>query len=98
VIASFGDQATADLYHGVRSKKARAFPNDVVATAVRKLDMINGAHSLLDLRSPPGNRLEALRGSLRGHHSIRVNDQWRIVFRWSDGAAHDVRLADYHKG
>lgn len=98
MIASFGDQATADLYHGARTRRARAFPRDIVAVATRKLDMVNGAHALLDLRSPPGNRLEALRGNWRGYHSIRVNQQWRVVFRWSDGAAHDVRLLDYHKG
>jgi proteic killer suppression protein len=98
VIASFGDQATADLYHGASTRKTRAFPSDIVSVALRKLDMLNGAHALLDLRSPPGNRLEALRGDFRGFHSIRVNDQWRIVFRWSNGAAHDVRLVDYHKG
>jgi proteic killer suppression protein len=98
VIASFGDQATADLYHGTRTRKARAFPNDIVAVAIRKLDMLNAVHSLLDLRSPPGNRLESLRGSWRGYHSVRVNDQWRLVFRWSEAAAHDVRLLDYHKG
>lgn len=98
MIASFGDQATADLYHGARTRRARAFPNGIVAVAVRKLDMLNGAHALLDLRSPPGNRLEALRGDWRGFHSIRVNQQWRNIFRWADGAAHDVRLLDYHKG
>lgn len=98
MIASFGDQTTADLYHGARTRRARAFPNDVVATALRKLDMVNAAQALLDLRSPPGNRLEALRGNWRGYHSIRVNDQWRVVFRWVDGAAHDVRLLDYHRG
>ncbi|MGI9431372.1 MAG: type II toxin-antitoxin system RelE/ParE family toxin [Myxococcota bacterium] len=65
---------------------------------MRKLDMIQAAHELKDLRSPPGNRLEALRGGLRGHHSIRVNDQWRLVFRWADGRASEVRIVDYHKG
>ena len=59
--------------------------------------MINAARVLRDLRSPPGNRLEALRADWRGFHSIRVNEQWRIVFRWSDAQAHDVRLIDYHK-
>jgi len=98
VIASFGDQATADLYHGARTRRARSFPADVVPAALRKLDMLNGAQTLLDLRSPPGNRLEALRGDWRGFHSIRVNNQWRLVFRWSESAAHDVRLIDYHKG
>jgi len=98
VIASFGDQATADLYHGEPTRRARSFPRGIVAAAIRKLDMLNGAHTLLDLRSPPGNRLEALRGDWRGYHSIRVNQQWRIVFRWSEGAAHSVRLLDYHRG
>lgn len=58
--------------------------------------MINAAQALQDLASPPGNRLEALRGDLRGNYSIRVNDQWRLVFRWADGEAHGVRLVDYH--
>jgi proteic killer suppression protein len=98
VIASFGDRATEDLFHGRRTRRARAFPNDIVAPALRKLDMMNAAQALLDLRSPPGNRLEALRGDWRGFHSIRVNDQWRVIFRWVEGAAHDVRLLDYHRG
>lgn len=98
MIASFGDRATADLYHGVHTRRVRSFPTAVATAAIRKLDLLNGAHALLDLRSPPGNRLEALRGELRGFHSIRVNDPWRIVFRWSEGAAHAVRLVDYHKG
>ena len=98
MIASFGDQATADLYHGARTRRVRAFPSDILAVAVRKLDMINAARILSDLRSPPGNRLEALRGRWRGFHSIRVNEQWRLVFRWVEGAAHDVRFLDYHRG
>jgi proteic killer suppression protein len=98
VIASFGDQASADLYHGARTRRSRAFPSDIVGAALRKLDMLNAAHALLDLRSPPGNRLEALRGRWRGYYSIRVNDQWRVVFRWSEGAAYDVTLLDYHRG
>jgi proteic killer suppression protein len=98
LIATFGDRATADLYHGVRTARVRQFPRDVVAAAVRKLDVLNSAGSLLDLRSPPGNRLEALRGDLRGFHSIRVNDRWRIVFRWTEGQAYEVRLVDYHRG
>jgi proteic killer suppression protein len=60
--------------------------------------MLNAVHELNDLRSPPGNRLEALRGDLRGFHSIRVSDQWRIVFRWHEGRAHEVQLTDYHWG
>ena len=64
--------------------------------ALRRLDMINAAGDLADLGVPPGNRLEALRGTLRGKHSIRVNDQWRIIFRWESGDAHDVAIVDYH--
>ncbi len=64
--------------------------------AVRKLDMLNAAHELGDLFAPSGNRLESLKGDLKGLHSIRVNDQYRIVFRWSDGNAHEVRVTDYH--
>jgi proteic killer suppression protein len=96
VIVSFGDEATADLYHGRRTSRARRFPHDITARALRKLDMLNGAHELLDLRSPPGNRLEALKGDWHGYHSIRVNEQWRILFRWQGNNAHDVRLLDYH--
>lgn len=98
MIASFGDQATADLYHGARTRRVRAFPSDIRAVALRKLDMVNAARVLSDLRSPPGNRLEPLRGKLRGFHSIRINDQWRVIFRWADGAAHDVWVLDYHRG
>ena len=98
MIASFGDQATEDLFHGRRSKRVRVIPPDVQRVGVRKLDMIQAAYELKDLRSPPGYRLEALKGDLRGHHSIRVNDQWRIVFRWADGRANEVRVVDYHKG
>jgi proteic killer suppression protein len=69
---------------------------DVQRAALRKLLILDAAARIEDLRVPPGNRLEALRGSLRGFHSIRVNDQWRIVFRWADGNASDVRIIDYH--
>ena len=96
MIVSFGDPATADLYHGRQTSRVRRFPPDVVGVALRKLDVLNGARQLDDLRSPPGNRLEALKGDQTGFHSIRVNEQWRIVFRWSDGEARDVSLTDYH--
>ncbi len=98
MIASFGDRATSDLFNGVRSRRVARVPSDLRAVAVRKLDAINAAHDLKDLRSPPGNRLEALKGDLAGFHSIRINQQWRIVFRWSESQAHDVRIVDYHKG
>lgn len=96
MIASFGDRATEDLYHGRPTARARRFPGDMVGVALVKLDSLNGAASTLDLRSPPGNRLEALKGGLKGFHSIRVNDQWRLVFRWRGNDAHEVRLTDYH--
>jgi toxin HigB-1 len=96
VIASFGDDATADLFHGNASARVRRFPADIRPRAVRKLDLLNAAGDVKDLRAPPANRLEKLGGSLAGFWSIRVNDQWRIVFRWNEGSALDVRLTDYH--
>jgi proteic killer suppression protein len=96
MIASFGDRGTEDLYHGRPTARARRFPADVIETALVKLDSLNGAASMLDLRSPPGNRLGALKGELKGLHSIRVNDQWRLVFRWRGNDAYEVRLTDYH--
>jgi toxin HigB-1 len=96
MIASFGDQATEDLYHGLRTRRVRRFPQDIWRAGRRKLDMIEFAHVLKDLAVPPGNRLEALKGKLRACHSIRINDQWRIVFRWQGGTAHDVKIVDYH--
>jgi proteic killer suppression protein len=95
-IRSFGDPATADLFHGRKTARVRRLPQDIFGIALRKLDVINAAHKLDDLRSPPGNRLEPLKGDRAGLHSIRVNDQWRIVFRWENGA-HDVSLVDYHR-
>jgi len=97
MIVSFGDRATEDLYHNRPTSRARRFPRELVGLAMVKLDMLNGAAAVLDLTSPPGNRLEALKGDLKGFHSIRVNDQWRLVFRWNANNAHDVRLTDYHK-
>jgi toxin HigB-1 len=95
VIASFKDKATADLFHGVASREARQW-KAIEAVAVRKLDMVNAAAVLDDLKVPPGNRLEALKGTLAGYHSIRVNQQFRVVFKWRDGAAHEVSIVDYH--
>lgn len=96
MIASFGDRATEDLYHGLRTKRVRRIPRNIWRVACRKLDIIEYAHVLQDLAVPPGNRLEALKGDLDGYHSIRINDQWRIIFRWQSGAAHDVAIVDYH--
>ena len=92
----FGDEATADIFHGENTKAARRLPVSIWKAACRKLDMINAAHELRDLMAPPGNRLEAMRGNWAGKHSIRVNDQFRVVFRWKEGNAHEVRVTDYH--
>ena len=94
-IHSFRDSGTEDLFHGRKTSRVRRFPPEIVKIALRKLDVLNGAHRLDDLRSPPANRLEALKGDLAGFHSIRVNDQWRLVFRWQDGV-HDISLTDYN--
>lgn len=88
--------ATEDLYHGRKTSRVLRFPESIVHAALRKLDVIRAAHRIQDLRSPPGNRLEALRGNYEGYYSIRVNDQWRLVFRWEGDAAHMVSLIDYH--
>ena len=95
VIKSFADRPTEDLFHGNATKRIRRFPHGVQKTALRRFDVLSAARKLDDLRSP-GNRLEALKGALRGWYSIRVNDQWRVVFRWRDGHVYDVRLCDYH--
>lgn len=93
---SFGDAATEDFFHGRDTKRARSIPRDIVGVAQRKLDYVDVATSLEDLKVPPGNRLEALKGSLAGRHSIRINQQWRVVFRWENGAAYEVTVDDYH--
>lgn len=96
VITSFGDAATEDVWNGLASARARKFGPDVLKGAFRKLDAIHAAAELSDLAALPGNRLEALKGALAGFHSVRVNDQWRIVFRWDKSGAAEVRLTDYH--
>ena len=96
MIESFGDKATEDLFHGRKTKRTRDFPADLLRAALRKLDMINAAHRIEDLKVPPANRREALKGELAGFHSIRINDQFGIVFRWSEGNASKVGIVDYH--
>ena len=96
MIESFGDDATEDLYHGRPSARVRRWSADVQKAALRKLDMLDAAVKLDDLKVPKGNRLEALKGNLAGYHSVRVNDQWRVIFRWQDGAVHEVKINDYH--
>ena len=96
MIITFGDKATEHLYHGKTSKETRKYPRDIVKAAIRKLDMLNASQDLIDLRSPPGNQLESLRGNLKGFHSIRINKQWRIIFKWAAGQATEVTITDYH--
>ncbi|MBW3563826.1 MAG: type II toxin-antitoxin system RelE/ParE family toxin [Acidobacteria bacterium] len=92
---SFSDPALEKFFRGGPIPR-RAGWRSVAKIALRKLDMIDYAEILSDLRSPPGNRLEALKGSLEGFHSIRINDQWRIIFRWTDLGVIDVEITDYH--
>lgn len=96
MILDFGDQTTKDIFHGDNTKAARRIPSVIWNTTCRKLDMLNAAHELRDLSVPPGNRLEALKGKLTSFHSLRINDQFRIMFKWVDGNARAVQITDYH--
>ncbi|MDE2487113.1 MAG: type II toxin-antitoxin system RelE/ParE family toxin [Alphaproteobacteria bacterium] len=93
MIRSFRDRETRTIWSGERSRR---LPTDIQDVALRKLRLLNAAARLDDLRAPPGNRLEALTGDRAGQHSIRVNQQWRLCFRWTDGGAEDVEICDYH--
>jgi toxin HigB-1 len=93
VISSFNDKRATAIFLG---KAPKDFPIGIADVSRRKLRMLDVAKSLSDLRNPPGNRLEALRGDRAGGHSIRVNDQWRVCFRWHEGNAFDVEIIDYH--
>jgi proteic killer suppression protein len=93
VIRSFGDAQTERLW---RRERARSIDPRIQRVALRKLVMIDAAVVLDDLRVPPGNRLEALKGDRVGQHSIRINQQWRICFRWTKAGAEDVEIVDYH--
>jgi toxin HigB-1 len=96
VIRSFADETTADLFRERNSRAARRVPRDLWRAAQRKMKAIDVAARLDDLTIPSGNRLEKLRGDQVGRHSIRINDQFRVTFRWEDGDAHEVRVEDYH--
>lgn len=96
MIRTFGDTATEDFATGKNSARARRIPANIRRAATTKLLVLNAAVNLSDLRIPAGNRLEALRGDLSGYYSIRINQQWRIIFQWVDGGAEDVRIVDYH--
>ena len=93
MIRSFNDKEVELIWQGIASRR---LPSDIQRVARRKLRMLNAAAVLDDLRAPPANRLEALKGSRKGQFSIRINDQWRICFRWNDGDVHDVEIVDYH--
>jgi proteic killer suppression protein len=93
VIKSFGDRETERLWQRERIK---SLDSRILRTALRKLTILDAAVTLDDLRVPPGNRLEALRGDRKGQHSIRINDQWRICFTWTDAGCENVEIVDYH--
>ena len=93
MIRDFADREAERIWSGLRSRK---LPADIQPVALRKLRLLNQACVLNDLRVPPGNRLEPLRGDRDGQHSIRINQQWRICFHWSQGGASGVEIADYH--
>jgi toxin HigB-1 len=98
MIVSFKDEGAEDVFDGRDTKKARkACPSDLVKVVRRKLDQVNQAARLDDLRVPPNNRLEKLKGDREGQHSIKANDQWRVCFRWTDAGAEEVEIVDYHK-
>lgn len=96
MLKSIKDKTAQDIFDGLNSKAARRLPNELHKKARRLLDLMNATSRLDDLRVPPGNHLEALSGDLKGFHSVRINDQWRIIFRWKDGNAEEVEIVDYH--
>ena len=97
MILSFADQATEDIFNGKNSASARRVcPQTIWRVAARKLDQLDSATKIIDLRISLGNRLEALSGDREGQHSIRINDQYRICFRWTDAGPEDVQIVDYH--
>jgi proteic killer suppression protein len=96
MIKSFGNRLAEHLYFDRRSRTTRAFTPTLRRAARRKLLYLHDAVVLKDLRIPPGNRLEALKGNQKGMHSIRINEQWRIIFHWQNGNAFDVAIVDYH--
>ena len=94
MIISFGTKETEKIWNGERVKK---IPIEIQKIGRRKLRMLNNSQNLIDLKIPPSNRLEKLTGKLKEYHSIRINDQWRIVFNWNNNNSHQVRIMDYHK-
>ena len=97
MIRGFGNQLAEDLYYDRKTKATQSFPPELRRIARRKILFLHDAAELRDLRSPPGNKLEALRGNRKGSHSIRINDQWRVVFVWKGSDAYEVEVVDYHR-
>jgi len=93
MILSFGDKDTESIWKGIRVKN---FPVDIQNIGRRKLRMLNNSQSIIDLKIPPSNRLEKLAGKWSDYYSIRINDQWRIIFKWNDGQSESVKIVDYH--
>ena len=93
MIISFGEKQTEKIWRGIRVKE---LPNDIQLTGRRKLRMLNNSQNPGDLRIPPSNRLEKLSGKLKEFYSIRINDQWRIIFKWNNGNAYEVEITNYH--
>jgi proteic killer suppression protein len=93
MIVSFGSKMTKKIWDGERVKD---FPTELQEISRRKLRMLNNSQNLMDLQVPPSNRLEKMKGNLKVYHSIRINDQWRIIFKWDNGSAADVEIIDYH--
>ena len=93
MIQTFADRLTEELF---RTGKTKKVPSNVARRALRKLEAVDAAHQVSDLKVPPGNRLHALKGDRAGQHAISVNDQWRICFRFTDGDAYEVEFCDYH--
>ncbi len=96
MIRSIADKLTRDVFDGINSKASRGLPLELHPKARRLMDFLNAAGNINDLRVPPGNHLEALRGDWRRFYSVRINDQWRIAFRWVENAAEEVQIVDYH--
>lgn len=96
MIVSFANKLAEDLFEDKNSKEVRSFPKELHRTARRKILYLHDAAELVDLKVPPGNKLEALKGDRAGFHSIKLNNQWRLVFRWNNGNAEDVSVEDYH--
>lgn len=93
MLISFGNKHTAKIWQGEKTKR---LPKELQEIARRKLRMLNNSQNLTDLRVPPANRLEKLKGNYKNYYSIRINDQWRIIFKWNNGNASEVEIIDYH--